>query len=281
MPAQVAQLYRYPVKGLNAEPLDAVDLAPGVGMPQDRRFAIARAATDVDPAAPRWLPRSKFVVLLSEASLARLRCRFDDATCTLELRSPAAAPVQACVQSDADRRRLDDFLNAAIDTRDHGRARLVECGTLSFTDIPENCLSLVNLETIRDLERTMGATLHPLRFRANVYVTGLRAWQEMSWLGQDISLGGARLRIASQIPRCATTHVNPETADRDLNVLKALKRAYGHHDLGVYAEVMAAGRVAIGDALLPDSAAPPSRLGRWAEFVRFWARNGVKFVRRR
>jgi hypothetical protein len=287
MPVAVTHLYRYPVKGLAAEPLVSVDLAAGSGVPHDRRFAIAREATDFDRSAPRWLPRGKLVVLLNQASLARLRCHFDEASSILELRNgssdstAAVVHVRACSTSEAGRASIDDFLNASIGTTKHGRIRLVEAGTLSFTDIPENCLSIVNLETIRDLERTMGATLDPLRFRANLYLSGLAAWQEASWLGREIFLGNAHLRIASPIPRCATTHVNPETAERDLDVVKALERGYGHHNLGVYAEVTSGGRIAIGDVVAGDAGvAAPSRIARWADFVRFWARNGVKFLRR-
>ena len=49
----VASLHRFPVKGLAGESLDAIDLAPGAGVPDDRRFAILRGDTAFDPASPR------------------------------------------------------------------------------------------------------------------------------------------------------------------------------------------------------------------------------------
>ncbi len=43
MTITVAEICRYPVKGLNAERLARVLLTPGEGLPHDRRFALAHA----------------------------------------------------------------------------------------------------------------------------------------------------------------------------------------------------------------------------------------------
>ncbi len=59
----------------------------------------------------------------------------------------------------------------------------------------------------------------------------------------------ARLRVISPITRCAATGVNPETAQRDLDIVAALERSFGHINMGVYAEVLAGGEIAVGDAL--------------------------------
>ncbi len=100
-----------------------------------------------------------------------------------------------------------------------------------------------------DLERVTGAAVDPLRFRANVYFEGAPAWAEFDWLGREIAIGAARLRVTARIDRCAATHVNPETAARDMNVVKALQRGFGHIDMGVYAEVISGGEIATGDGI--------------------------------
>ena len=56
--------------------------------------------------------------------------------------------------------------------------------------------------------------------------------------------------MISPITRCAATQVNPATAERDLDIVAALGRVFGHTDMGVYAEVLASGEVAVGDPLL-------------------------------
>jgi uncharacterized protein len=99
----------------------------------------------------------------------------------------------------------------------------------------------------------MGTPVDPLRFRANLYFEGAAAWTEHDWIGAEITIGAARLRVISPITRCAATQVNPVTAERDLDIVAALGRAFGHINMGVYAEVVAGGEIAVGDALLGPS----------------------------
>ena len=54
MAISVVQICRYPVKGLSAEDLERVMLTAGQCLPQDRRFALAHAATHFDPTRPEW-----------------------------------------------------------------------------------------------------------------------------------------------------------------------------------------------------------------------------------
>ena len=63
-------------------------------------------------------------------------------------------------------------------------------------------IHLVNLETVRALEAKMdrGATLSPYRFRANIYVDGIGAWEEFGWIGRRIRIGDVELEA-----RCPTT----------------------------------------------------------------------------
>jgi uncharacterized protein YcbX len=157
----------------------------------------------------------------------------------------------------------------------------VAAGETSFTDVPQNCLSLVNLESVRELARQVGRDVDPLRFRANLFVEGLPAWREFDWIGQEIRVGEATLRIPSRIPRCAATGVDPATGVRDMNVVKTMRSAYGHYDMGVYAEVVRGGRVRVGDAVVPPAAPRPrSWAGHWLRFLGFMARGAPRALHR-
>jgi uncharacterized protein YcbX len=115
-------------------------------------------------------------------------------------------------------------------------------------------VSLINRASIAALEARLGVPVDPIRFRANVYFDGAAAWSEHDWIGSEITLGAARLRVISPITRCAATQVNPRTAERDIDIVAALQRSFGHINMGVYAEVLADGEIAVGDPLL----APPA-----------------------
>jgi uncharacterized protein YcbX len=95
----------------------------------------------------------------------------------------------------------------------------------------------------------IGVSVDPIRFRANIYFDGAPAWSEHDWIDGEIRLGAARLRVISPITRCAATQVNPLTAERDLDIVDGLGRAFGHINMGVYAEVVGRGEIAVGDQL--------------------------------
>lgn len=281
MTITVDAIYRYPVKGLRGEVLDDAALRPGQGLAGDRVFGLARGDTRFDPGAPRWLPKQRFVMLMRDAELAPLRCRFDAQRCEIELLTPDGGACSARYDDPDGLVRLDAFVNEFLGPRREGPARLVAAGAVSFTDVPQNCLSLLNVESVRDLEAKMGVTLGVDRFRANILLRGVPAWSEFTWVGREIQIGTLRLRVPSRIPRCAATAVAPDTGRRDANVLKEMRRIYGHFDMGIYAEPLAAGHIARGDAVTPPpDAGRRSWLGHWLRFFAFLARAAPDALRR-
>lgn len=282
MPITLAHIYRFPVKGLRGEALDAVTLTAGQGVPDDRRFALARGGTRFDPAAPHWLPKQWFMMLMRDATLARLGCRVDLPAGTIELRAPGQSPCSASFSNADGRARLERYVNDFLGPQHDGPVRWVEAGQTSLTDVPQNCLSLINLDSVRTVEAQVGRALDALRFRANLYVHGAPPWAEFDWVGREIQLGTAALHIAARIPRCAATSVAPDTGERDINLVKELRARYGHYDMGVYAEVVRGGPVTIGDALAPPSnPRTRSAAGHWLRFFAFLARGVPSALRRR
>ncbi|HYM72102.1 MAG TPA: MOSC domain-containing protein [Stellaceae bacterium] len=256
MDAAVAAIYRYPVKGLSAEALDRVGLTVGQCLPHDRRFAIALGSTEFDPANPTWLSKTHFIMLMRDEALARLRTRFAPETGVLSIERDGALLLEAPLGEPGGARRIarffDEFMGGAV----AGPLRVVEAPGHAFADArpkpnasTDKYVSLINLNSIRELEARIGAPVEPIRFRANVYFDGLPAWRENEWLGSELTAGGARLRVVATITRCAATEVNPATAERDLDVVKTLWRDFGHNLMGIYAEVMSAGELAIGDGI--------------------------------
>jgi uncharacterized protein len=256
MSAAIAGLYRYPIKGLSAEALERVSLSPGRCLPQDRRFAIALGTTEFDPARPTWLSKTHFIMLMRDEALARLHTRFDPDGAVLSIEENGRPLVEASLSDPDGRRRIARFFDAFLGGAVAGPLRVVEAPDHAFADArakpnagTEQYISLINLASIRDLEGEIGARVDPIRFRANVYFDGPPAWREQEWMERRITVGGARLRVVSPITRCAATEVNPDTANRDLEIVKTLMRRWGHNIMGIYAEVIDGGDLAIGDPI--------------------------------
>jgi uncharacterized protein len=250
----VIDLYQYPVKGIAGGRLAEVVLRPRLGVPGDRRFGIAIGGGGLEPV--------RLLGLIRHPRLAALTAEFDLASDVLAICRQGRAIARGDVTTPAGRATIEQFFSAYLDKELHGPARLMDAaaavavgatGTdhavpppapeLGFTDPAHETVSIINLASVRDLERVVGEPVDPRRFRANIYLDGIPAWSEFDWIGQTVGIGGAQLRITERTERCAATNVNPTTCARDMNVPLALKRGFGHIDMGVYATVVDGGRV--------------------------------------
>ena len=87
------------------------------------------------------------------------------------------------------------------------------------------------------------------RWRGNIWLDGLPAWEERSWIGKRIRLGEAVVEVREQIVRCLATTASTRTGERDAETLKALQDGWGHKELGVYAEVVEPGQIVVDDKI--------------------------------
>jgi GntR family transcriptional regulator/MocR family aminotransferase len=272
--AVVSGIYRYPVKGLSAQPLRGIQLEAGRPFPFDRIFALARGNAKIDAADPQWAKKGLFVMLMLEEALARVRTRLDIETMRLTIADAAGAVLlTADLESTAGRATVEDFFADLVPTL-QARPVLVRSRAGHFMDKPDNVVSLINLATVRSLEERWGKTLDPLRFRANIYIDGARPWQEFDWIGASLRIGDAVLRVDRRNGRCGATNVDPWTGQRDRDIPTALRAAFGHKDLGVYLVTEHGGAVVVGDQVAtPDSApaaappAPPPLAGAPGRFI--------------
>jgi len=129
---------------------------------------------------------------------------------------------------------------------------VVGIGDHHFFDVPKPWVSLISLDTLRDMAPHAGQPLHEQkqRFRANIYVRGMPAWAELDWEGREILLNGQPAFVARErIGRCVATEVNPETGERDCVIPRMMLTTYGHKDCGLYLEPLADITLRPGDVL--------------------------------
>ena len=196
------------------------------------------------------MPKQKFTVLAAIPRVAAARTQFDDATGVLSAQASGHPGFAGRLTDHEGRNAFAIWLAALLDDEAKGPLNVVEArGDFRFTDHPNGQVSIINLASVRDLSQQMGVDLDPLRFRANLYVEGWPAWVENDWSGRDLMVGWARAKVFKPIVRCAATHVDPTTAVRDHDVVKALFDHYGHMFCGIYIQMSTAGRVSLGDAV--------------------------------
>jgi len=247
---KIHAIYRYPTKGLSPEPLERTELAVHETLPGDRLYAIENGPSGFDPAAPRHQPKQRYLMLMRNERLARLRTRFDHANHTLAVEAQGREAVRGDLRTPEGRAAIERFFAVFCADELRGAPKVLHAPGFSFSDVAHKMVSIINLASVSAVEGAVGRPVHPLRFRGNVYVTGWPAWHEFDLVGREIAVGKrARLKIIKPIVRCAATNVDPDTGMRDLSIPDTLLRSFGHADCGVYGEVVEAGDIARGDDL--------------------------------
>lgn len=253
MTGRIAALYRYPVKGFTPESLETATLADGQFFPCDRIFAVENGPSGYDPAAPAHVSKMKFTVLARIPQLARARTLYDDETGQWSVTVEGGPPFFGRLTTEAGRAAFAAWLAGFLEDQSpedvYGPLKVLSAPQgLRFMDDPKGFVSVINLESVRDLEQRLGFPVDPGRFRANVWVEGWPAWSEYGLEpGVALKLGGAELRLLNDIDRCAAVHVDPRLGVKDLDLVPALFAELGHICCGIYAEVTAGGPIKIGD----------------------------------
>ena len=246
-----------PVKGLALSLRDELTLE-SYGALENRRFHLRDE-------------QGRFVNGLTRVrrSLFGIAAKWDSDTDTLELTFPdgtvVSAPVELgeSVTTDFYGRREPGRLVvgpwaaelSAFAGRELRLVRTDEPGRA--VDRGDGAVSIVSDESADELARQAGVDNADVRrFRMLVGVAGGRPHEEDEWVGANVRVGEAVVRVHEQVARCAITTKNPDTGEHDLDTLRVLKgyrgvREGNHADFGVYGEVVAPGRVRVGDPVEP------------------------------
>jgi len=264
-------IYRYPIKGLSAQPLASVELQAKKPFPHDRVYALVRPGAPFDTSDPRWGKKGLFVMLMLEEALARVRTSLDVETSRLTITQGNRQLIVADLEDEAARAEVEEIFWQLVPAL-RSAPTLVRSRDGHFMDKPDSVISLINLATVRSLEAQWGIKIDPLRFRANLYIDGAAPWEEFDWIGSDIRIGDALFRVDRRNGRCGATNVDPETGRRDLDIPGSLRAAFGHKELGIYLVAREGGKLSVGDQVVTPAPLGASAVARPAAGIRHASR---------
>ena len=218
--ATVTEVWRYPVKSMAGERLEACTITDR-GLEGDRRWAfIDRSATRDG----KWFNIKQHTPLMTYH--ARL-----------------AGGELEVVGANGDTVALaDDLLPRFRAEAD----RPIELRELPGENFDAAHVLIVNLSTVKAFELEAGIPIDPRRFRANLYVDGLDPEEELRWLGRVVRAGDAELEVVDRCERCKVITMDPDTTEATPELLRLLVQLHDER-LGVYCRVVKPGRVAVGD----------------------------------
>ena len=250
MTITVSRLHRHPIKSHGVEVLDAVTLLQGKCIPWDRKYAVLHEAGVFSESDPEWAHCVNFSRGAKAPELMAIKASVDEAAGTIHLTHPKLGDLTINPEIAADAERLLEWTRSIMPPNRASSVKLVSAPDRGMTDTDFASVSLNSTSSLKSLSEKAEADLSPLRFRGNIWVDGAEPWDEFNWIGKEVQIGETRLFVREPIGRCLATTANPETGERDVNTLAALKEGWGHQDFGVYAKVLQGGQVRPGDKLV-------------------------------
>jgi uncharacterized protein YcbX len=237
----VTSLAIAPVKGMRLAAADQLDLGPH-GPPGDRAFLVVDEddrllLTTRTPAllgvAPRWDGEKLSLTFPDGREVAAVLDPGRPATTANYEGRPIAGGI------------VEGELAEALSEHLGRRVRLLarDPAQRGADDAPVTLMSEASLNALGIPDAR--------RFRMTITIDGVDAWEEHGWGGREVAVGDAVLRVTEPVPRCAVTTRDPDSGRRDHPTLKTLANLRGKRDVtfGVWCEVIAPGRVRVGDAV--------------------------------
>jgi uncharacterized protein YcbX len=232
---RVEAIFRYPVKSMGGERLDAAALG-WHGLEGDRRLAFRRVD---DRSDFPWLSASALPGLLLFTPHGREDGAEEDLPTHVRTPDGEEMPV------------FGEELAAEVGRRYGAPVQMMQ---LRHGIFDEGSLSVIAVDTVREIGRLAGRNLDVRRFRPNVVVRLLRSvpFQEDEWLGGVLSFGeeedAPAITVTTRDVRCSMVNFDPDSAGSAPEVLKAVVRA-NQNTAGIYGAVTRIGRLAVGQTV--------------------------------
>lgn len=230
---RVHELVRYPVKSMAGTAADSAHLG-WHGIEGDRRFAFRRMGESGD--FP-WLSAGRLPELLRYQPVGNA-----------QVRTPGGDHVE--LRGEALRREIAGRFGSDVE--------LME---LKHGIFDEAAVSVISLATVAGIGREAGMDLDRRRMRANIVLetVGTEPFLEDEWVGGMLLFGEGQsvpaVSITARDVRCVMINLDPDTADKDARVMKAVVRLNGNN-AGVYGTVVRTGSIHVGQtvrlARVPD-----------------------------
>jgi uncharacterized protein YcbX len=231
----VEALFRYPVKSMGGERLEAAELG-WHGFEGDRRLAFRRSD---DRSGFPWLSASKLPDLL----LFTPQRREDGAEGDL--------PTHVRTPDGKEMPVFGEDLAAEVGRRYGAPVQMMQ---LKHGIFDEASVSVIAFDTVRELGQLAGQSPDVRRFRPNILVRPLRSvpFQEDEWVGGVLSFGegdaAPAITVTMRDARCSMVNLDPDSARSAPEVMKAVVRA-NQNNAGIYGAVTRIGRLAVGQTI--------------------------------
>ncbi len=254
----VAALYRYPVKGFTPEECETLTVLDDGRIAGDRVLGIRFA--DTAAADEAWSRKTEMVALMNTPGLARLHLQFEAEARRLRLSCVSTVFVDAVLNPEGRQRLATAVTVYVLTLAENPLAghperlplRVIGDGiTPRYHDAEAGQVTLHGRGSLHALTAALANTaVSERRFRSNIALEGLGAWEELRWVGRKVRIGTVEFDVVRPKVRCLATHANPTTGERDVPILTTLTQVCGQEKptFGVaMVPSQAGGHIHVGD----------------------------------
>ena len=236
----ISKLYFSPVKSLSFQTVNRCKILKDIGIKYDREIAFTRNA-DLKFAKELEINsyvrnHKDFLSLKNTITLNKYSFYRDENKLTLYLKDKKIIEIN--LQNDSEHILLCEKLSE-IEEKIRPPTYLLQNKEFPFFDTTHskethNTISLINLNSIKDLSKSLREEIEYERFRGNIYIENIDPWKEREWIGKIVTINNVRFVVDSHIPRCSATNLKPNTDINTINLPLEIKKIYNHSDMGVY-----------------------------------------------
>jgi uncharacterized protein YcbX len=259
MSATISSINYCPVKSISFQSVNECEIKKNIGITGDRIFAFTKGL-DLDQAkliekSPedrkgKW---NKILTLKNSPVLNKYNFLYENEKLTLTTNEKKILTID--VNKTSERQLLSDKI-IELESSLKKPIFLIKNEECPFFDTTisnkvsfVNSVSLLNINSINDFQKKIGKEIEIPRFRGNICMDGIKAWEEREWIGKIIKINNVSFKVEKNIPRCVAINLKPKTDDNSFNLLQSLKKTYNHFDMGIYLTALDDGSISLGNSI--------------------------------
>ena len=259
MSASISSINYCPVKSVSFQSLNDCEIKKNVGIVGDRIFAFSKGLDlnqarlfEKNPEERRgkW---NKILTLKNSPALNKYNFIFNANKLTLtknnkKILTINTSEISECEMLSNKILELENSIEKSIFLIKNENFPFFDT-SISNKTILTHSISLLNLKSIEDFQNKISQKFDSQRFRGNLIMEGIQAWEERNWIGKIIKINDISFKVEQNIPRCVAINLKPNSDDNSLNLLQFLKKNYNHFDMGIYLTALNDGKMTIGDII--------------------------------
>jgi uncharacterized protein YcbX len=259
MSISISSINYCPVKSVSFQTIKKCEIRKNIGIVGDRIFAFSKGLDSnqaelfekkLEERRGKW---NKILTLKNSPSLNKYNFLFDNDKLTLTQKNNEILTINI---NETGQYELLSNKILELENSIQKPLFLMKNKDIPFFDtsisnktVLTHSISLINIKSIEDFKNKTNQEIETQRFRGNIYVDGIDAWEERNWIGKIIKINNISFKVEKNIPRCVAINLKPNSEDNSLNLLQSLKKTYNHFDMGVYLSALDDGKIDIGDKI--------------------------------